>query len=124
MIFAPFYRPLKTRMRLIATDSKDIKVYFGQRLVDILIDNDFVNDPESLNYIDPLLGRIQHIRVRLGLKNAVPVLNSNDQIVSELSCILKEPQMAQMKIIKHTHCDHFFQRDSPLTTVLNVPYAR
>ena len=95
-------------MGLISTDSEDVEINLRQSFVHVMIDDHFIYDAESLDQVDPLLGRIQDFRIRFGPENILPVLNSDDQIVAQLFCIFKEAQMTEMEIVKYTDSNNLF----------------
>ena len=47
-----------------------------------IVNDDFINGFELADHLNALFSRIQYLRVRLRLQNAVPILHRDDQIVS------------------------------------------
>lgn len=95
--FAPGDRPPEARMRLVSADGEDVEIHGGKRHVHVPVDDDFVHHPQRPDQIDALLRGVQDLGIRLGLEDAIAVLDGHDEVVAQFLRVFDQAQVPEMK---------------------------
>lgn len=83
IFFTPFHQALKPRMLLNAADSEHVEVNLFDSFVDILICDDFVDNPQRPDEPLSLFRLIENVCLGLILEDEVPILHGDYQTIAK-----------------------------------------